>query len=182
MGQETRHLYYCHDIDHKWPLWRGSVRTVHVVSRFHPVAVQTERYSLQDSRPVYLTLLAQDTSLSFWKEAVTMAILVKCISCCTNIVQKIALHVAKRCRQQFELEKVEMYCNIYCGYSFSRQQPLENTESENASFLYVYRRPLCFGVITGQNFASESLPSEMQVNTSCHQLPNCWTCSWVNLS
>jgi len=118
----------------------------------------------------------------FWKEAVTMAILVKCISCCTNIVQKIALHVAKRCRQRFELEKVETYCNIYSGYSFSRQQPLENVESENASFLDVYMRPLYFGVITGQNFASESLPSQMQVNTSCHQLSNCWTCSWVNLS
>lgn len=36
-------------------------------SQFHPVTVQTERYSLQDSRPVYLTLLAQDTSLSFLK-------------------------------------------------------------------------------------------------------------------
>lgn len=79
----------------------------------------------------------------------------------------------KRCRQQFELEKVEMYCNIYNGYSFSRQQPLENTESENASFLDVYMRPLYLVVITGQNFASESLPSETQVNTSYHQLANC---------
>lgn len=80
----------------------------------------------------------------FWKEAVSLAILVKCISCCTNIVQKFALHVAKKCRQQFELEKVETYCNIYNGYSFSRQQPLENTESENASFLDVHMRPLYF--------------------------------------
>lgn len=40
-----------------------------------------------------------------------MAILVnKCISCCTNIVQKIALHVAKKLQATVgELEKVKTY-------------------------------------------------------------------------
>lgn len=66
-------------------------------------------FRIQELAEVSMTLSAKMSS-SHMKRGSFYGILVKCLSCCTNIVQKCAFHKQKRCRQPvWKSGKVEMY-------------------------------------------------------------------------